>query len=499
MRATPTLCCVLALLGCDAAKQPAPGASLLAAPAATTAAEQPPPHSAPSANSLGEQQARAALDRDFPLRGRVTGTQLRVREQPEPEAMVLGWVRVGAALRLGGAPVKTPTCNSGWYSLHPRGFVCIGEGIELVPAGQARENTAIPAGPADPEDATESALPYRYYFVKEPRVPEYHRLPGRADQRRAQAFVERYFELAKKSEKRAERFWAGELADELERPAVVRRFLDRGFFVAAAGFEEREGRRFVRTVRGSYVQQARLLERTGSDFRGVELDEQRSLPLAWAVREAQPFEVKRRDDGSLRMVADEAHPPFARLALVPWAGYERVDTRTFHRLEDGRYLKHWFLAVAEAVARPKGVGPEERWVHVNLGSQTMVLYDGDRPVYATLVSSGLSEHPTPTGLFEIRRKLLTATMSDLGPEAGDDRYSIDDVPYAQYFEGSVALHGAFWHERFGLQRSHGCVNLAPHDARRAFEHTQPQLPSAWHGVSTDKTGFTSSKVYVTEK
>jgi hypothetical protein len=51
-----------------------------------------------------------------------------------------------------------------------------------------------------------------------------------------------------------------------------------------------------------------------------------------------------------------------------------------------------------------------------------------------------------------------------------------------YFEGSYALHGAFWHDRFGQVRSHGCVNLAPEDARWLFRWTTPLLPAGWHGV-----------------
>jgi hypothetical protein len=54
-----------------------------------------------------------------------------------------------------------------------------------------------------------------------------------------------------------------------------------------------------------------------------------------------------------------------------------------------------------------------------------------------------------------------------------------------YFLGSYALHAAFWHERFGHPRSHGCVNLAPRDARWLFFWTLPELPSAWHGVLAD--------------
>jgi hypothetical protein len=54
-----------------------------------------------------------------------------------------------------------------------------------------------------------------------------------------------------------------------------------------------------------------------------------------------------------------------------------------------------------------------------------------------------------------------------------------------YFSGSYALHAAFWHERFGHPRSHGCVNIAPRDARWLFFWTAPNLPSAWHGILAD--------------
>ncbi len=94
--------------------------------------------------------------------------------------------------------------------------------------------------------------------------------------------------------------------------------------------------------------------------------------------------------------------------------------------------------------------------------------------------------------------MVTDTMANLGPEAGDDTYRIQDVPWTQYFEGGFALHTAFWHNRFGLRRSHGCVNLAPADAHRIFQETWPRIPEGWHGVTTDGSGFRASRVHVTE-
>ena len=49
----------------------------------------------------------------------------------------------------------------------------------------------------------------------------------------------------------------------------------------------------------------------------------------------------------------------------------------------------------------------------------------------------------------------------------------------QYFYRRFALHGAYWHDGFGHRKSHGCVNLAPKDARYVYELTTPNVPPAW--------------------
>ncbi len=475
-----SLACLCGALACSngASKEPPPAAA--AKTAATT----------PDAAALAETERKAAIDRDFPLHGLVTGVQLKVRKEPSPEALTVGWLRVGARVRLARDPVKTRTCSSGFYRLQPTGYACAGEGIEVAPTPPVSPIALTPA-------ATDAPLPYQYYFVKEPKVPEYHRLPSRDEQRESRDFLARYDELFGKSPSHAAKLMSGQLTNEPAVPLFIRRFLDRGFFVAGAGIEERASRNFVRTVKGSYIKESSLEKRKGSAFHGEEVNAERALPLAWVVREAQPFMVKPRDDGSLRLVPAEGAPPLLRQALVPWIGRERVGDTLFNKLADGHYVKAWFLAVAEAIKRPKQIPADAPWVHVNLEQQTLVAYRGDSAVYATLVSSGVQGHDTPIGLFEIRQKYVANGMSDLGPEAGDERYSIDDVPWTQYFSGSIALHGAFWHDRFGLQRSHGCVNLAPYDAHRVFNHTWPEVGEGWHGATTDKTGLLASKVLIT--
>lgn len=453
-----------------------------------------------AAEDEASRRAReAALDAEFPLHGLVTRPQIVIRGTADPEGALVGWLRWGERLRLKREPTRTNNCSSGWYELAPRGFVCAGQGVEVAEAPPEVEDPVAPA-------QRDQSMPYLYYFVKEPVVPQFHQLPSRDQQRAAQAWSERYVQLLRDNERQAARFFAGELGPESQRHPVIKTYLQRGFMVAATDVQVRSRRRFARTTGGGFVKESQLEARSGHDFHGVDLTEEgRTLPVVWTIRTGHPMIPRTRDDGSTRWVRDEEVEPIERQTEITgvWRGTERLGDLVYHRLElegpDGpRYLRHHFATVAEKIDPPFEVEVGEPWVHVDLSSQTLVVYRGAEPVFATLVSTGLAEHATPTGVFTIQRKHVTDTMANLGPEAGDDAYRIQDVPWTQYFDGSIALHAAFWHTRFGLPRSHGCVNLTPHDAHRVFRETWPRVPDGWHGVSTDRTGFRASRVVVTD-
>lgn len=164
----------------------------------------------------------------------------------------------------------------------------------------------------------------------------------------------------------------------------------------------------------------------------------------------------------------------------------KVDGMTFHEAAGGFWVRLSDLKLAKP-APPADLAPNEKWIDVDLTRQALVAFEGTRPVFATLISSGRrnlvdKEHdfPTPTGTYWIREKHVTTTMD--GDVAADGAYSIEDVPWVMYFQGSYALHGAFWHDAFGNMRSHGCVNMAPEDARTLFQWADPPLPEGWHGV-----------------
>lgn len=114
-----------------------------------------------------------------------------------------------------------------------------------------------------------------------------------------------------------------------------------------------------------------------------------------------------------------------------------------------------------------------RWIEVNLSRQRLIAWEGQVPVYAVVVSTGTSAHPTLPGTFEIQSKHRTARMR------GDD-YDVPDVPYTMYYDGGYAIHGAYWHRSFGTPVSHGCVNVAVNHARWLFNWATIGTPIVVH-------------------
>ncbi len=99
----------------------------------------------------------------------------------------------------------------------------------------------------------------------------------------------------------------------------------------------------------------------------------------------------------------------------------------------------------------------EKWIDVNLSTQTITAYQGQTAIYAARVSTGLPGTPTVVGTYAIYAKYRSAPMSGPG-------YYLPNVPHIMYFYRGYGIHGAYWHNNFGRPMSHGCVNLSLADA-----------------------------------
>lgn len=133
----------------------------------------------------------------------------------------------------------------------------------------------------------------------------------------------------------------------------------------------------------------------------------------------------------------------------------------------------WFSPVAQA----QQFLPEitnlkqstQRWIQIDLSSQRLFAWEGPTQVYAIVISTGKPSTPTPTGVFAIQERLRYARMQ------GED-YDVSDVPYTMYYSGNYAIHGAYWHHRFGTPVSHGCINLAVDHAKWLFKWASVGTP-----------------------
>ena len=129
-----------------------------------------------------------------------------------------------------------------------------------------------------------------------------------------------------------------------------------------------------------------------------------------------------------------------------------------------------------------GVADDETWIDVDLQQQMLAVMQGGAPIFVTLISSGTGAKPntsTPRGIYRIRNKLAMGAMRNRPEDAAESPYHVEAVPWVQYFYRRFALHGAYWHDGFGHRKSHGCINLAPKDARYVYGLTTPQVPPGW--------------------
>jgi hypothetical protein len=248
--------------------------------------------------------------------------------------------------------------------------------------------------------------------------------------------------------------------------------LGKGFAVAVAKRVQHAGVAFVRTLSGYYVPERLLRQMPKSEFGGIDLGEDGLAHVGWVAHDGA--EVRDRPGGAVLRRA-------ARLERIAIAGELGGG---FLSLQDGACIEARSVLRPELQTPPPELTPTERWIDVDLERQLLVAYDGTRPVFATMISSGreTGHTRTPRGVYRIWIKLRDSDMRESDRPPLEQSYAIEQVPWVQYFKDGYALHAAFWHDRFGERHSRGCINLSPHDARTLFQFTRPVLPPGWFAI-----------------
>jgi lipoprotein-anchoring transpeptidase ErfK/SrfK len=104
------------------------------------------------------------------------------------------------------------------------------------------------------------------------------------------------------------------------------------------------------------------------------------------------------------------------------------------------------------------------------------LEDGKEVFYAVIASGGVDpatgQSSTPAGEHPIWHKRIGMRMS--GNAGGG--YDLPGVGWNCLFTGpGDGIHSTYWHNDFGIEKSHGCVNARPEDAKWLFRWTQPAV------------------------
>lgn len=425
------------------------------------------------------------------------GRETWVLAEPRWESRKLGYLRAGATVGRDETAASNRDCRGGWYRIQPQGYVCVG--------ARATLDSNHPAAKLSATRPDRTGLPYLYALTRYPPPPLYARLPtaeeqeavegNLTDQRRQAAAIALKPDYVAPPEPVPfpDLIAHGELVPSVSGDTRGRDALLVGHAKNHSGWaflstHEANGRRFGLTTELALVPLDRTRIVRPSTFHGVALSDEAGLPIA--VTRARAAKSYSRDAADTLVVL----APYAFRSTVQLSGREhRAREGLLLEARDGTWLRADQVTVIERYEElPRFAQKGAKWIDVSILRQSLVAYEGARPVYATLVSTGKDgvadhkdSHATIQGTFLIHTKHVSVTMDS---DDGQDEFDLRDVPYVQYFTEGYALHAAYWHDDFGNPRSHGCVNLAPEDAAWLFDWTTPGVPEGWHAAMSLKAG-----------
>jgi hypothetical protein len=377
------------------------------------------------------------VDQDAaPLQARIASAEIIEKDEPlftrpGPKAPRRGSAAQGAHLPIFSV-TRASGCRGRWLMVGPIAWVCEDRvRLSNAPALDARKKPeAFPDG-----------LPYRYHFVGRYGALGYNTLSS-----------------------------AEEGSPDAE--------LEPGFSIGVLHQANKAGESFAFTTKNIWIPMRDLGPARPSSFHGEEITDGK-LEFGWVYEESA--RVYSSPGGSA--ISGEVRTQWQKLPVLEEKTREK---RRWFRIGDKQWVSDHHVRVPTRAETPSEVLPGERWIDVDIPNQVVTAYEGDRPVFATLSSTGKgrgkSIQATPVGIHRIWVKLRSSDMDNLENEEASRYYAIQDVPWVMYFKKGYGLHGTFWHRSFGRVRSHGCVNLTPLDAQRLFAWTSPKLPTGWSAV-----------------
>ena len=367
-----------------------------------------------------------------------------VVDQPKAGAKQIGYLHAGARVTRTKDALGTDGCSGGWYPVRPRGVVCAG-----TIATTNLEHPTLVAMALQPK--LDQPLPYTYARAQK-QTALYKRSPSKDN-----AVVE----VAKVNSR------AG--------MAIVGSW--------SALDPDGKMQRLGMLTNGLFIKAADLKAAKPSKFAGIELDKKTELPVAFVVKRG----VRAWDVDGSEATKKKKLKYHEKLTLT--GRFRTVAGHQYWAVQDGRYVRHRDVTVVRRRnAFPDFATGEQKWIDVSVITGTAILYEGRRPVFATLVSVGRDRlgdteqgAVTARGTFHIAGKHITAAK--LNPKGLTEYYEIYDLPWAMELSSGQLMHGAFWHNRFGIEHGPGNLQFSPADAARIWQWATPAVPAGWHGVN----------------
>ena len=118
------------------------------------------------------------------------------------------------------------------------------------------------------------------------------------------------------------------------------------------------------------------------------------------------------------------------------------------------------LALAAALSLAAVPASAAIVARIDNSSQRMRVYVDGGLAYVWPVSTARRGYRTPAGHYRVQRmeRMWYSRKYDMSP-----------MPHAMFFRGGYAIHGTYSIRQLGRPASHGCVRLAPGNARALFE------------------------------
>jgi len=196
----------------------------------------------------------------------------------------------------------------------------------------------------------------------------------------------------------------------------------------------------------------------------------------------------RRDANQKKLVADaEGFAPETPILLLETPP-ETQGVVFLESTEPGVFVRS--DEVIAAIPTPParwGIEGDERWIEVNAKLHVLLLREGARVSFVTLVSGG-SAVERSTSRVSSKHLTLGAPFERSRPVFG--KAEIPEVVMAS--DGgkgapSLAFYAAWWIASWGGARGELGFGLSALDARRLFDFASPALPDGWHSVHGEGT------------